>query len=1084
MSENQLSNDLKILQSARHIVRKNKLKLLELPKSLELLTQIQAKSDFSKTSITTFLENLQIIANSKKIDLENEEFAKLVLKFSIEICAKNKNKVIAIQTRFAKLFAKMSNVSVTFVKFLKQALKKINFVQFNALADFFGNINNVEVLNLIAERAKEELDKLETHKRAWNKMVFSIIDKSNQLETIVGRLRDSLRQSINVVNNLVEVFKNFDMKSITRKAEFDVVFDVSFNDAFTKDENLTCNLIRFAEKLLSSNECVQENTKSEFFLSSLSVKVNKNPSQEVHFAFCNLIANLNFRFSQKVQNDVLSQFVESLGTLKSTTEVNQISKIIASNKTMASIKSMDYLADRKKYNDFPISFFALASYVSEQAAYSKFLTEFYQKNKDNTAIFSNFKTYLFAFCNLVKTNQFNGEEQLNFIQRTLDSDDCFSKDEFFDTITETQLFAILEIISGISKDAIVKSSMSENEGQIFGYFCLTALRLYFKTESKLNLKFDKKILKMMLKSQLVIVSSERQYKHTTDKTDKVLRFILFESNFKTKNQLMFFKTLALISNDTLIEKSQLKILHKSEFFKSIPNAPLPKSLFRIFSTQNLFSKTDSKFWKAFLTNLIYFYPELIEKLLVFFSKKNLTFLLSMSQTEQQIEEIKPLTKVFFFEKSEFELIGIQQKVVPQKGKAKPQKEETFDDVDYIYSVTIDEHEKIEQNEDEKFDELKLENQKSQVMENYSHLLNQIGSVLYDFFESFSKQFNETHLKCIEAQLIFLKTTFKSVRYFSEILNRLYTFFLRFASNNQSPEFQKLLFYNLGIARNNDSPQYVRSVEYFIKKCDFSRIKVTSEVFEILNTMLNFVFENKIDTEYKKKLFYFIFQNLNSFPHIEDEFIGFVCTHFNELNFDEAYASFKSISQKLMKHNANIVDRFLYDILNYEDFVVRFLLKTLTEFSENGLLKNQQIPVLQLLKIMVLTENEDEEIAGLAQQLVVSNELFKFGTHIFDSLDFTVITKEFPVDMHAIIAKIIDQNFDLFDENQRSIFAKTLISQIKGVVLGAATFSEELKRENEPKYQIFPKILFRIIQKIKEDDILKIFEYIFGKIIRN
>lgn len=1084
MTENQTLVDVKAFMILSERQKYKHIKSSETEKMISLLNQLASFPKGSKNVSLTFINAIAKFIKIHPEELENEELVKLLLKFTVDVGGKHKNDSSSIKTQLSNLLSKIANSSKCFTKFFKLLFKKIDFSVLNNMLEFFKSVENNEIIMCLFERVKEEIGKMQTHRKPWNPNIFFLLSKVDQLSTLVALFRDLIRQNIAHVHNLADVLSNLDLKDIEKKAVFEDIFDANYNDAFSQDENLSLRTLQMATSILSENNSSFVKSKVENFISFLNQKMNRNQSQELNFAYCNLIARVQFSFDSKITNETISQFIDSFGMIKSQIQTNFIGKLFSENKSLMSTEILQYQLDRKKQIEQPVALYLVSSLGTKSDKYAEFLQDFYDKNNKQKIIFSNCKNYLFSIASQIENSELPGDIQFDFLKKVVSRDDYFVKTNFFEGILRIEIDAILKIISAISNEALSKIDFSQSEKNVFGHFVLQTLNSYFKTWHKLSIQLPKKVIKLVLKSLLVLLHSENKQKIADEKYGSVLKFAILDCKFMTKNQTMFYKVIALISSDHLVEKNDLTAIIKSEFFKIKMGDNIPDAFYRIFSTANLFEDSQNQFYSNFFMNLLYFFPNLLHQTMFFFSKRNLIYLLSMSHFTESIDNVKPFNISCLFDREEFELIGIKEKAAPvSKGKSKQVKEESFDDVKFLAEAHNFDAEAA-QNEDEKFDELKLENNKQAVLSGYGVLLEKLSEAYLRFFDIYLKVFTQQHIQIIEKQLHVFKDSFKTVAYFSETLNKLYGCFLRHSSHNCSKEFSQLLEFNFGIIRQNDSPQFVRNVEYFIRVSNFSKLNVTREIFAILFDTMCFVFENKIDTEYKRKIFYFVYKSLASYPEYVTMFIQFICKNFNELNFEEAFESFREILVKLIPSNSQIINETLNDVLTYEDFVVHYLLKTLMEVSKTEDISNQKITVLQLLKILILTENEDEKTSILAKGLIATNQLYKFGSSMFESLNFRRILLEFPTDLHNIVAKIIAEIFNSLDGQQQSEFLRLFISQTKGLVLETNCADEENMRESEQKYQLFPKTLMFLVSKLTNEFIFLIFEYIFGKIKRN
>lgn len=1079
---------LKTLLTSNQTERKHLIKEMETPQLVDLFNQIQSDLKFSKRRILLLVDNLRMTIKLKPNDLELEALSKLILKLAMETCSKGLSSVPSVSHSFSRLFSVLEKRSKAFVKLLKPALHKMSFKLLNSFAQMLSKLSDKELTQAIAERLVDETDKLDSHFQPWNPNLFLVLQSSDLMSVFFERLRDKLRQSLSCMRQMAAVFRDFPIDRFTHHSKINDVFDVTFTDVFSTGDQSLAHLLSLAGSLLAFNTALLPDSKMEHFLSTLSHQMRKVTDSDLHLSFTQLVSKLHFTFSQQVETTVLFQLVDSLSKVKQVSDCDVVVKQLTANETFRGIKSFSVLCDNRLHTDHPSLVYALSTAVSDLGSYPSALAQFHSSNKDSKSNYGNFKLHLHCLSQLLVTNSFSSEQQMQLINRVTDSDDCFSKEDFFKGINLADVTLVLKLMQNLSKEALLKSQLSDHGQHNFGWFCLTALKEYFKKQTALELTLPKWVLKPTLNSQLVAINSEKPPKGSSECIDRVARYALLSCRLTTKNSLFVFKLVALLSNRSIVTQTCFKTLIKSDFFNTVPSEPLPKSFFRVFSRANLFSDTPDPFWRTLLCNLMYLHPSLIGLLLSFFSKGRLSYLLRMNTTLAQVDQVKPLPKTFFFKKSEFELIGVREKPqVAAKGKQKPPpqpvKEETFEDVDALFEQTLQTDNAV-LHEDEKFDELTLENNKSVLLQDYGKLLKAIGGLYYSFFSTFRDCLKQPHTQAIQQQLSFLKSSSKSGRFFISETHYLLSRFLAVASGNkESVDFRILMNKILLINRGTDDSNFIRGVEFFIKRIDFDQFNITKDMFEILNQILQFVFDKKIDVVYKRKLFKFFDKHLHKFPEEELEFLNFTCRHFNELNFEEAFASFTRIASKLLVGTPSLTDKLLYDVLNYEDFVVRFLLRTLTDFSSQPGLANQQLTVLQLLKLLILTENEDAQIAALAKGLVEANSSFRFDHRVLDKLDFKVITSEFPVDMHTVIASLIERNFTQFEETHRSLFITTLVQQITNLVHSAKYEDEEERTRAELRYQLFPKLLAKLMPALNPSILRLLFEYVFGEFIR-
>lgn len=1036
----------------------------------------------SKGLTVVLLSDLRRLIKFRKSELENEELVKVLLRALVEAGAKRKVRSKAVKRQGSALLSEAAESSKTLCKALRVALKKLDFNSFNNLMDFTGQTANKEVLTGIAERVREEGAKLEAHKRPWNPLLFSALAKGDAAKDFAQQVRDVLRRKPEALSSLAEVFSQLDLTLIEDHQPFEEIFDVSFTDAL-KNEQLTVALLSFMTPILRGNKALQPKSRSESFISMINSRIAKAENQEVLVALCNLVVGLNFAFDSRVQNEILATFVDNLGAIKSTLEANKIVDLLAKNKSFRLVK-LDYLVERKKAIEQPTILYAMSALTEDTAAYTQFLSELYTKTAKQKVTFANYKNYTFYLAHMARTGQLEANLQLDFLTRVTSKDDYYSKPNYFENVLRSEADAVLTVASAISDESLTKADFSHSDKHVYGLFLISALSAYFKTWRKSARKFNKKTLKIVLRSLAILLCGENKPKIKGECFDDILLFILVSNQLRSKNPIIFHKAILLASTSELLNPWDVKLVVRSPLVQEHVNTELPVAFYRLFSRQNLFTEQSHKTWSNLLMHSMFFSPTMLQQSMYFFAKRNLVYLLNMSQLTQDIDAVKPLPLSFFFDRDEWEAVGIKDKApAAAKGKGKqPPKEDTFDDVQFIAAAT-DFDADPGQNEDEKFDELKLSHNKAPLLAAYEIVLTRISEVYLHFFSLYPKLFRPAHIEVVERQLHIFKDSFKTVDHFSALLNLLYSCFLRNSSRNSSFEFKQLLEFNSGIIRGNDSPQFVRSLEYFIQKADLSRIHVTRDVYEILFEVLSFVFDNKIDIEYQRKLFSFVYRSLSSYTVMERPFFDFVCKKFDGLNFEEAFEAYVGLLKRLAPEHTDLVDRTLLTILDNEEFVVCFLLKTFKEMAASGVIDNQKVTVLQQLKVLILSEGEEPKTAQPAKELIAASPLFRFGAASFDSLDFKAIIRDFPADLHETIASILTNIYDSLNGSQKHLFMKTLIQQTRELVLETKLEDEDHAKEAELRYQLFPKTMFHLIDRLDEEFVFAIFTYIFGEFNR-
>jgi hypothetical protein len=1064
-------------------------KLLKAP---ELATAIQelskalasAASGSRPISFALILSDLNRLARFRKADLESEDVVKLILRALMEAGGKQRTRSLAVRRQGSLLMA-ASDGSKTFCKVFKQFAKKADFGSFNNLMDFVSTTNNKEVLAAVAERAKEEGGRLDIHKRPWNPQLFAALARAGALKDFMCQVRDCLRRNIASLPALAEVFAGLNLALIDDHTPFEETFDVVFNDAFGKGDGPTLALLSLASSLLSGNKALTARSRSESFVNMLNQRLAKSESQDILAAHAWLIAGLNFAFEPRVQNDTVLSLVDGLGALKSPVEVNKVLDRLRLNKSLPAALPVTYLLDRKKGVAEPTLTYALASLAADPSAYNQFLSDFQSQNAKQKLGFTNYKNYLFALAIKAKAGELDGSLQQEFIRRVTSKDEYFAKAGFFEGSLRPEAEAVLVVAAAVTDESISKADLTPANRHAYGAFLVAALNAYFQSWSKLTLKFGKKTLKIIVRSLAIMLWGEPRAKFRGENYARVLRWVLLTNQLMCKSPVILHKTLLLVSTDGLFDSADIRLIAKSPLFQAHAGTELPEAFYRLLSRHNLFGDSDHKTWRNMLIHCMYFSPTMLQQSMYFFAKRNLVHLLNMSLLLREVEGIKPLPLSFFFERDEWELAGIKEKGAPAgKGKAKaPPKEETLDDVTFVMTAAdFDSDPGL--NEDERLDELQLSNSKGPLLASFEHLLRRLSEAYLLFFGLYPRLMTPRHLEVVERQLHIFKDSFRTVDHFSALLNTLYGCFLRNSSRNSAPEFKQLLEFNAGIIRGNDSPQFVRSLEFYLRTADLTRIHVTRDVFEILFDVLGFVFDNKIDTEYKRKLFSFVYKSLAGYPDMERPFFDFMCKNFDELHFEEAFESFRGLLVRLSPTQADLVDRGLDRILDYEEFVVCFMLKSLRELAAAGSLDNQKVTVLQQLKVLILSEGEEPKTSQPAKALIEASPLFRFGAASFDSLDFHAIIRDFPTDLHETIASILTKVYESLDAQQKILFIKTLFAQTRDLVLNTKHADEEAAKEAETRYQLFSKTLFHLTDKLDEEFIFAAFAYIFGELTRH
>lgn len=1029
---------------------------------------------------------------------ENEELIKIFMRMLNEYSGKSPCRSAGVKQCLQSIASQLNKNSKNFIKFLKVLFKKVDLKTLGNMSCVLSVVDNPEIIEAIEARVKEELAKIETLNVAIDPELLALTSDGFFEENIVNFFRRFLKKSANNIPKVASFMKNIEVplnREFVKFRKLEDLLESYLLDSFSKGEEFITNTFAIIRAILCFKKEYASKSKVEGFLVNLNKKLYKNPNEDLNFRYCELVADMNFTFESKTVVDTLNQFYESYVPISNNiNKANAIVKKVLNNRFFSDPVILKWIVDGGKYNNQPLLAFLSFNHASvkEEAiekllqSYKEALHDHFNKNIGKKLANSSYQNIIYSLYFKAKDQQIDTKIAQEAYKIFLSRDNFFMKSNLSEVVPFVDCHYLFIALSSLDDKVIKTISKDPNERKYLGWLLTNLICSMKALDKREPFKLSKFKVKAIIE-YLYLVSVVESDQNDLEKYRSVFEDALVHSDcsLSFKKQSTVNKLALLLGNRRITSKqlfSKLTLNKRFDNLKPITDS-IPDFITSLFSRKNLYTtnRLVNSFYAETLASLMLVYPDIAVELAKFFNETLLCSLTRMRKVSELSKSIPQFSLFCLCDKFDLDFLANSNIIlVPDSlkrtfGKMEFKTNEEFFELINTYAVnSID--------EEEKFEELSNLNSQEIILEDYRVLLENISLTYKLFYRNFGHCLLEVHHTKIDEAIHSLKPSLKQAKYLRNELK--ITFILNFKNNlkDNSEITEQLADMYFQILGYEDSPAFVRKLEYFIRKINLAKITLSDDVFEILFVILVFAFESNIDAEYQRKLFKFLYEGLQNYPEHLSKFYDFVCKNLNELYFDEAFVAFEESFKKLLSIRDNVIDEALLELLNYEEFATKMVITKLIQLSQQLDLSKQQIQPLQKLKLLIITESENQEIGEATRNLIAQSETFKFGASTFETFNFEKMLLEFPFDIQDTIAKIFKQIFHSLDAAHQDMFLEKIIRENRDLI-GNLQINPNNSNILELKLRLLAMILSQIKESIAVKHYANVFQYIYGKINR-
>ena len=1029
---------------------------------------------------------------------ENEELIKIFMRMLNEHSGKTPCRSAGVKQCLQSIASHFNKHSKNFIKFLKVLFKRVDLRTLGNMACVLAVVDSPEIIEAIEARVKEELVKIETQNVIIGPELLALTSDAFFEENVVNFFRRFLKKSANNIPKVAIFMKNIEMPLVREEAKFrklEELLESYLLDSFSKGDEFIANTFAILRSILCFKKEYAIKAKVEGFLVNLNKKLYKNPNEDLNFRYCELVADMNFSFDSKVVTDTMSQFYESFVPISNNiSKCNAIVKKVLSNQFFSDPIILKWIVDGGKYNNQPLlAFLAFSRTLAAGEdtekllqVYKSALHDHFNKNIGKKLSNSSYQNIIYSLYFKTKDQQVDLKIAQEAFKMFLSRDNFFMKSNLNEVVPFVDCHYLFIALSSLDDKVIKSISKDPNERKYLGWLLTNLLCSMKVLDKREPFKLSKFKVKALIEF-LYLVSVVENDQSDLEKYRSVFEDALVHSDCSLlfKKQSTVNKLALLIGNRRITSKQLFSKLALSKRFASLKpiTDTIPDFIIPLFSRKNLYTsnKLVNSFYAENLASLMLVYPDIATELGKLFNDSLLCSLTRMRKISELSKSIPQFSPFCLCDKFDLDFLANGNVIiVPDSlkktfGKMEFKPNEDFFDLINTYAANpID--------EEEKFEELSNLNSQVTILEDYRVLLENIATTYRLFYKNFGNCLLNIHHSKIDEVVHGLKPALKQAKYLRTELK--ITFILNFKNNlkDNSEITEQLADMYFQILGYEDSPAFVRKLEYFIRKINLAKITLSDDVFEILFVILVFAFDSNIDAEYQRKLFKFLYDALQNYPDHLSKYYDFICKKLNELYFEEAFVAFEESFKKLLSLRNNVIDEALIELLNYEEFATKMVVNKLIQLSEQLDLSSQEIQPLQKLKLLIITESENQEIGNATRSLIAKSETFKFGASSFETFDFEKMLLEFPFDIQDTIAKIFKQIFHSLDAAHKDMFLEKIIKENRELI---AHLKVDPNNSNilELKLRLLAMILGQIRENISVEHYANVFQYIYGRVNR-
>ena len=1040
--------------------------------------------------IKNFFNFLEFILKNKNDLVQKDALSKYFLKITLQqIKTSNLTKKTSLLETIRKIFTiylKDKNEKSVFKKTLEIMLLKLDTKTFGILCKILVLTKSQNFAKIVKKRIESNLKKFEKSPFIMSPYSLILLEEKFFSEKIISFLNKLIKKSMSNYPKIVKAVSdlnlvNFENYPILK--QFDNIIEIQLADAMTKGEIPSKQAFFILGKILKNRANYENLEKISKVFMNLTKKLWNNKKVDMCFSFCELISLSCVRGYEKNLKNTFKQFFDSLKIINERPAKNILNDFLKNKSIMENLESLNYLLS-KEIKDRNIGFYYNLLLNISKSENEEIKNLYNQKIKEEMNIdlkagknFTN-KTYRDFIWGVGFSLKNKLDLDLKLVTKNfLKKDNIWFNKNLLNFISGEESYMFLEILNTISEE--LENTLKNSDLTAVGILLFNLIRKIEKSNFR-RISLNRYLCNLLING---IYAYQKNLEKLDDEspneiTSYIFKFLFSQKNLSISGEENLKKFAIILSYMPLYTKLNLK------FYKIYMRNDIVEKFNKLENFNYLDFVLDKNHLSAFddriydqsvdyLANMMYFFPNTLEKISYFFHPNIISKLTRMKKITNTLNNLKN-KETIIWKKSELdalELYGYITKSFMKSYLSNLAKEEEKEENGIIIN-SLENYKSLQETEDEKYEELENLNEKEIITENYRNILCKIQLIFTKFANKFQKHLKKEHL----AQLGLINTTLhksvKKANYLSDIIQIAYEKVFNVYLCSQNENLSKLSNVYCFVINENNEERVLTVIEEFIEKLENGQI-LDSKLFIVFFDILEYIVKFKFDVEYKKKILGYLIASVEENPQFKKKLFVFICKNINDLYFTELFKFIEDVMVDLSKDNGDVLDIALLDLLIYEDFAIKVFLEKIKIVLESGEIENQVVLPYQRLKLLTMTESQNEKISEMAKDLIKTQKCILFDVKCLRELSFEEMIIDLPFDLHSIVRIVMKNLYISLNEEEKKYYLEKFISEFTKLL--EKKFEESEKETFSERLEIFPNILKDISEIIDDQFVPKIFD---------
>ena len=1040
-----------------------------------------------------FFNFLEFLLKKKNDLVQNDSLSKYILKITLaQIKSSNLNNMTSLSESIKKIFIKFineKNEKTVFKKTLEVMLLKLDNKTFGVLCKIIVLTKSRKFDKIIQKRVGANLKKFEKSPFVLNPYALVFLEEKFLNEKIIMFLNKLIKKSMNnypKVKKAVSKLDEIDVQKYPILANFDNIIEIQLADAMTKGEVPSKHAFFILKKILKDRKDSYKNLEKvqKLFL-NLTKKLWNNKKIGMCSSFCELISHSNISGFQKNLKNTFKQFFDSLKIIHDKPAKKFLNYLLKNKSIMNNLEALNYLLS-KEVKDKNIEFYfnlllKIAKSENEdiKKLYQQKVNEEIKINLDLKKI-KNFTNS--SFRDFIWSIGFSLKQKLDvnlklLTKSFLKKDNIWFNKNLLNLITGEEAYIFLEILNYISKE--LESTIKNSDLTAVGILLFNLIRRIEKSSIK-RINLNRYLCNLLIHGIYAYQKNLENLdeENTNEITSYIFKFLFSQKNLLIEGEELLNKFGVVLSYMPLYTKLNLKFYRnymKNDIIEKFNNLESFNYLDFVFDSNHLLAFDDRVYEKSvdYLANMMYFFPNTLEKVSYFFHPNIISKLTRMKKITYLLNDLKTRDTIIW-KKNELEaleLYGYITRSFMKSYLSNEKKEEEKEENEYVIN-SLENFKSLQQSEDEKYEELENLNEKDIIMEGYRNILFRIKLIFTRFSDKFQKYLKPEHFEQLDLINTTLYESVKDSKYLSDIIQVAYEDIFNVYLTKGNENLNKLSNVYCYVINENNDESVLTMIEEFINKLNEGEI-LNGKLFLVFFDILQYIVKFRFDVEYKKKILSYLISSIKTNPQYKKKLFKFICNNINDLYFTELFNFIEEIILDLSKENEDVVDLALLNLLIYEDFAIKVFLEKIKKVLESEGIKNQAILPYQRLKLLTMTESQNEAISEMAKGLIETQKCVLFDVKCLRELSFEEMIMDLPFDLHSIVRIVMKNLYVSLNEEEKKNYLEKFISEFTKLL--EKEFEESEKESYSERLEIFPQILEDIAEIIDNEFVPKIFD---------